>query len=135
MIEFGKDLWRLFGSTPCSSRTTQSRLPRTAYRQFLKISVTCTVWIFLCPLPLFPLPFILSLSTTVKILALFNLHPPFRYKTYWTSLLVEIPVCTGRWWEVKEHMVFSKGYKHRNTVQGNTRIYFPGYLKRLEYNG
>lgn len=91
MIEFGKDPWRLFGSAPWSSRTTQSRLPRTAYRQFLKISVTCTVWIFLCPLPLCPLPFILSLSTTVKILALFSLHPPFRYKTYWTSLLVEIP--------------------------------------------
>ena len=38
MVEVGKDLWRSSGPTPCSSRATQSQLPRTMFRRYLNIA-------------------------------------------------------------------------------------------------
>lgn len=77
MAKVGRNLWKPSGPTPCSSRDTQGRLPRTMSQWHLKISkeedsiaslcsqctISCTVKCFLvfrwilscssrCPLPL-----------------------------------------------------------------------------------
>jgi len=51
VIEFGGDLWRSPCSTPCSSRASWSRLPRTVFEQLLNIykdGVTTTFLGILC---------------------------------------------------------------------------------------